>query len=412
LADDKPNPAARVQAASNPDLAGALPQGAGILDRARPEYDAAGVPIGGFLLYPSLAGGISGDDNIYRTASALQGDLFWTLSPRLDLRSQWAHDTLRLYTQLDDYQYDRYDTESRTNWIVGGASDTAVADGTTVDVNASYMGTHESRTSPDISASALSPTPYTQAHADATILHQPGALALSAGMNFDRYDYDHTLLMGGGVLDNADRDSNVIEMFGKAAYEFDAGASVFAQASYNTRDFDLRFDKNGYDHSSDGYRIDTGLQMLFTPVIKGTMFVGYLQQNFKAPLSNVSGIDFGSQIDWYATELVTVHFSAARILTDTTIAGASSEDERSIHASADYELLRNLILQANAGYENDIFDGISRRDRITTAGFDAKYLINRQMSLYVDYTHAVRDSNLSGNDFADNLVTAGFRLQY
>lgn len=412
FADDKPNPAARVEAASNPALAGALPEGAGVLDRARPEYDAMGVPLGIFLLYPTFAVEASGDDNIYRTPGTTVNDLFWTFSPRLDLRSQWSRDTLQFYAQLDGYQYDVHDTESRTNWIAGGTGEMAVANGTTVDVNASYLGTHESRSSPDISVFALSPTAYTQLHTDAAILSQPGPLGLSAGASFNRYVYDPTALIGGGMLDNADRDSNIVEMFGKALYEFGPGRSVFARASYNVRDFDLQFDRNGYDHSSHGYRFDTGLQMLLTPLIKGTMFVGYLQQDFKIPLHTVSGIDFGSQIDWFVTELVTLHLSTARILSDTTIAGASSEDERRVDASFDYELLRNLILQGNAGYENDIFDGITRDDRITTAGFGAKYLINRQMSVYARYARSERDSNLNGTDFSDNLVTAGIKFQY
>lgn len=112
------------------------------------------------------------------------------------------------------------------------------------------------------------------------------------------------------------------------------------------------------------------------------------------------------------TELVTMHFTAARTLTDTTIAGASSEDERSAQISFDYELLRNLILQGNTGYEDDIFDGASRQDHIVTAGLGAKYLVNRNMNLYADYTHAERESNAIGSDFADNVISAGIKFQY
>lgn len=411
-ADDRPNPEARVQAASDPGLTGALAEGMGVLDRARPDYDAQGVPIGSFLLYPTLAADLSSDDNIHRAAQGAIGDQFWTISPRLDLRSQWSQDIAQLYAQLDDYQYDSHDTESRTNWIVGGRGDVAVADGTAVNFAASYLGTHESRSSPDISSQALNPTAYALTHAEAAIVNQPGPLGLSAGVSFDRYDYDPTNLIGGGTLDNADRDADLVEMFGKVSYEFNPGSLVFVRASYDMRAYDLRFDNNGFDHSSNGYRLDAGAQMMFTPLVKGTAYLGYLQQNFNAPLSDVSGLDFGAQIDWYVTELVTLHFTAARLLTDTTIAGASSEDERSGRASFDYELLRDLILQGNAGYEDDIFDGATRQDHIVTAGFGVKYLLNRHVNLYADYTHAERDSNAAGNDFADNLVTAGIKFQY
>jgi len=86
--------------------------------------------------------------------------------------------------------------------------------------------------------------------------------------------------------------------------------------------------------------------------------------------------------------------------------------ERIIQVSADYELLRNLILQANFGYENDIFDGTNRTDHITSFGLGAKYLLDRRISLYAHYDHSGRYSTFGGSNFGDNLLTAGITLQY
>ena len=412
LADDVLNPQAMVHASGKYQSPGALPQGAGVLDRARPEYDALGLPVGSFLLYPTFATGMSYDDNILRAPSAAAQDVYWTFSPRLDLRSQWSQDLLQLYAQADGYAYDSHGSESRTNWIGGASSEFGIAPGTVVDARASYFDTHESRGSPDISTAALSPTSFSLFHGDLSILHQPGPFGLSAGVSYDRHVYDRTQLIGGGAVDNSDRNSRITEVYGKASYELEPGSSLFARASYNTRDFDLQFDRSGFQHSSDGYRLDGGVQMLLSPLVKGTMYLGYLQQNFKAPLHSVSGFDFGSQLDWYVTELVTVHLNTTRILSDTTIAGASNEDQRTIQTSVDYELLRNLILQANFGYENDIFDGTSRRDHVATFGLGGNYLLNQRVSFYMHYDHSGRDSTVSGVNFADNLISAGITLQY
>src|SRR5678816_3232463 len=78
------NPAAMAQVpAKNPETAkqesGALLEGMGVLDRARPEYDAVGVPVGGLTLYPTLAAGVSGDDNVFR-GPVPSSDAIWTLS--------------------------------------------------------------------------------------------------------------------------------------------------------------------------------------------------------------------------------------------------------------------------------------------------------------------------------------------
>ena len=405
------NPAAQTTVTRDKTATGALPEGKGVLDRARPEYDAVGVPIEDFLLYPTLALSGTYDDNVFRAPVFEQSDLYWTISPRLDLRSQWLRHALQLYAQLDRYEFDELNTENRTNWTVGGAGRYDIADGSFLTADSYYLDTHESRTSPDLSTLALSPTAYQQVHADASIQGQFGLTLLSAGVLFDRFDFDPTKLIGGGTIINDDRDRSVVEGFGKAAYEFAPDQDVFLRASYNVRDFDLMFDRNGFDRNSHGYRIDGGIEGMLTPLVRGSAYLGYLDQTYRAPLANANGFDFGAQVDWFATELLTAHLKASRTIGDTTIFGASSVDERSVAASADYELLRNVILQAGAGYSDDKFQGVTRDDQITSANLTGRYLINQYASAEISYVYSDRNSNIAGRDYTDNALYFGVKLQ-
>lgn len=390
---------------------GTLLEGQGVMDRTRPEYNAAGLSDGSFRLYPTLATGFSADDNIFRATDATS-DTFWTLSPRLDLRSDWLNDSLQLYTQLDRYAYDDHSAESHTNWIVGGAGKFGIAQGSYLGADAYYYDTHESRISPDLSEAALSPTRYRRAHADTTGLVTFNRLALSATFDYDRYDFDETKLIGGGLIDNGDRDRNVYEATGKASYELAPNQTVFAQVTYDKRDFDRLLDRNGEDRTSDGYRVDAGAAMMVTPVVQATAYVGYLQQNYVAPLKDASGFDFNAQIDWFATQLLTAHLTASRTIEDTTIAGASSVDVRAIGVSADYELLRNVILQPHFAYSDNKFDGVMRDDKITSGGLEARYLMNEYLSAYAGYDYQRRATDAVGRKFTDNLFTIGLRGQY
>jgi hypothetical protein len=390
---------------------GALPEGQGVMDRTRPEYNAAGIAVGSFRLYPTLAAGFSADDNIFRATDATS-DTFWTLSPRLDLRSGRLNDSLQFYAQLDRYAYDDHSTENHTNWIVGTAGKFGLAQGSYLSGDAYYYDTHESRISPDLSEAALSPTRYRRAHVDTTGLVTLSRLALSATFDYDRYDFDDTKLIGGGLIDNGDRNRNVYEATGKASYELAPNQALFAQVTYDKRDFDRMFDRNGEDRTSDGYRIDAGAALMVTPLLQATAYAGYLQQNYAAPLKDASGFDFNAQVDWFTTQLLTVHFTASRTIEDTTIAGASSVDVRAVGASADYELLRNLILQPHVGYSDNKFDGISRDDKITSAGLQARYLMNEYLSAYAGYEYQHRATDAVGRQFSDNLFTIGIRGQY
>jgi hypothetical protein len=389
---------------------GTLLEGMGVMDRARPEYDAAGVPLGGLTLYPSLAADVTGDDNIFRGPNAVS-DAVWTISPRLDLRSNWENNALQLYGQLDHYAYQNNDTESRTNWMLGGAGRLDLAPGSFLSNETSYFDTHEARTSPDLSLLALSPTRYRRVHSDGELTGQFSLFTLSAAVNYDRFDFDSTQLIGGGLIDNHDRDRNAYQFTGKVAYELAPDQSLFAQVTYDRRDFDSLLDRNGFNRNSDGYRIDFGASLMLTPLIRGTAYAGLLEQNYAAPLRDVSTMDFNVKIDWFATELLTAHLVASRIIDDTTVANASSADVRRIGASVDYELLRQLILQPHIDYYDTKFNGITRDDRITSAGLEVRYSLTGNLAIYAGYDYQQRTTNAAGRDYTDNLVTLGLRGQ-
>jgi len=389
---------------------GNLLEGQGVLDRARPEYDAAGILMGGMTLYPTLAVDVAGDDNVFRGPVA-SSDAIWTISPRLDLRSNWDTNALQLFGQMDHLEYQRLNNETRTNWMLGGAGRLDFSPGSFLSNQTSYFDTHEARTSPDLSLLALSPTRYRRVHTDGDLSGQFSRFNLSAAVSYDRFDFDSTQLVGGGLIDNSDRDRNVFQMTGKVAYELAPEQSVFAQVTYDRRDFDRLLDRNGFNRNSDGYRFDFGTAVMLTPLIQATAYAGLLQQNYVAPLRDVTTMDFNVKLDWFATELVTAHLVASRIIDDTTVSGASSADVRRIGASVDYELLRNLILQPHFDYFDSKFNGITRDDRTTSGGIEAQYLMNNYLALYTGYTYQQRATNAAGRDYTDNVVTLGIRGQ-
>jgi hypothetical protein len=150
---------------------------------------------------------------------------------------------------------------------------------------------------------------------------------------------------------------------------------------------------------------------MVTPLVQATGYVGLLRQNHAAPLHDTATMDFNLKLDWFATELLTAHLTASRILDDTTIAGASSVDVRQVGAALDYELLRQLILRPHLDYYDEKFDGITRDDRITAAGLEARYLLNTNLAAYADYSFQKRATNATGRAYDDNVFTIGLRGQ-
>ena len=81
--------------------------------------------------------------------------------------------------------------------------------------------------------------------------------------------------------------------------------------------------------------------------------------------------------------------------------------QNSVGVDVTHELRRNVLLNANAGYIRDDFEGVSRTDNIFNAGVGASYLINRNFSLNATYEFTTRNSDADGDEFTRNIVLLG-----
>ncbi len=387
----------------------------GVMQRARPDYEAKGLPLGGFRLYPVLdvAGGYN--DNIFATPSATVGDEFLQIDPSLDLRSQWGRDFLSFYGGSQITLYDHNASQNITNWDVGSSGKIDILDDADIRANVYYDGLHEPRTSPDEPGDVAKPTAFDLFHGDLAADYKPDRLGLTLGGSWDNYMYQNTPLFGSGVLDNGGRNENVYTGFGRITYELSPGYEAFVGGSYQDRAFLRRFDMFGYDRSSTGYNINAGAQFFISHLIQGQAYLGYLTEDFKStPLStlpNVGVLDYGASISWYATPLLTLHLGATRALDDTTIPGASASDDQTVYASADYELLRDVLVQGQVGYLNSRFVGITRTDKVPTANFQVTWLINHNFSAYAKYGYNDRSSDAPGQDYTQNIYMIGIKAQ-
>ena len=389
----------------------AMAEGEGVMDRPRPDYDAKGLPLGAFRLKPALDVNAASDDNVYDTETAQQDDVYYVIRPSFDLASQWSRHQLDLRGSFTRYGYRNESSEDRSDWNVAADGRLDVLRGTYVNGEAGYVVAHEPRYSPDEPGGAAEPTRYAQFHAAATITHRPNRFGVQMGVSYDDFNFASTPLIGGGHVSNDDRDEHQFGAFAKVSYEIAPDYAVFVRSAYTNENFDLAVDRNGINRDSDRYSADLGAEFMASRLIHGEVFVGYVSERFNAPLADVNTLDYGAQLDWFATELMTFHLRVARTLNDTIIDGASTSDDQSASLGLDWELLRNVIVHAGGDYTNSRFAGTPRRDELWGAHLSADYLINRYLSANAAYRYTKRNSNAPGEDFADNTFLVGLHFQ-
>jgi hypothetical protein len=374
-------------------------------------FQAKGLPFGSFRLFPTLDFGVAYDDNVYRTSLATLNDYYYVINPALVLRSEWSRDSVELKASLDQYQYNRLDHETHTNYDVAADGRLDLSRGLSVDGITSFEILHLPRGDPNMPIQALEPTRYSDLHAGADVSQYLGPFGVRVGGLFDRYVYDPTQLIGGGTFDNSFQDRDEYSVFAKADYEFSPGYAVFTQATYDDRIYDLTPDSFGFNRNSNGIRVDAGLDMQVTNLIAGNIFAGYLSQNYKAPLRDLNGIDYGASLTWSPAGLLSVQLKAQHLIEETIVPGAAAANEQMVNLGLDYAFRHDIVLLAGAGYAVDNFSGAGRIDKIATGSAGVKYLMNEYVYFKTSYQYTDRTSTLTGFGYRDSTVMIGVGLQ-
>lgn len=379
-----------------------IERGETVMGRRRPDYDPIGVRLGGFMLYPDLAVQESFNDNIFATQNNKESDFITSIEPTLDLRSNWNNHALNMHADSRVVRYADFSDESFNDYTLSTDGRLDVMRDFRVFAGAGYQIRHEPRSSPD-DQGGEEPTEYSVTGGNIGLEKEFNRLSLRLDGKAERYKYDDVRTAGGVLIDQSGRDRDQYETGVKAGYEIGPLRQVYLLATYNTREYDSL--TGGFNRDSDGYLVGAGAQYDLTGIVFLDAYAGYRSQDYNdALLGEIDGWASGIKVTWNVTRLTTITGTLDRDIEETTLANAPGYFQTRAEIRADHELLRNLILTATLGYQNDKFEGIDRDDDYYLAGLGAKYLINRNFSLSGGYGFRTRESNIAGSDFDENVV--------
>jgi len=383
-----------------------------VATRARPDYDPIGTRLGGFFLYPTIGVGETYNDNIRFTETNKTSDFITTVTPAVDLKSNWNSHALNFNARADLGRYASNSEEDYNDWQIGTDGRLDILRDTALTGGLKYAELHEGRSSPD-QTGASEPVTYRQYGPNLQLSQRFNRLRASVGGDLTAYDYDDAKSRSGATLNMDDRDR--VDTTGniRLGYEIVPQYEAFVRGVVNQRNYDARTDDSGFQRDSKGWELVAGLSLDLGSVTFGNIYAGYLRQEFDdARLSTINGASYGGDITWNPTTLTTVKFLASRSVDETTLSGAAGSLATRAQATVDHELLRNLILNGNVEYVNNQYEGISREDDIINVGPGADYLLNRYLRLRLRYTYGMRDSSATGSDYDVNTVFLRLLAQY
>jgi hypothetical protein len=402
--------AARAQSVGN-ELAGAdqatdnfrRDRNVSVLERPHPGYEALGVNLGGFMLWPKVTALTEYNDNVFATGLDQVDDVVFQVKPQLTLTSDWPRHWFQAHASGTINRFASETDQNSNDYSFG-------ADGRLDILRTAHLtgGLDVSRlTEPRTSAGTEgqpAPVQYRQTTVYVSGDRTFNRLKLSGRLQWTKYDY----LEIAGNFPQQDQDRQVTVVTGRADYAVTPDTAVFVEITGNDRNYRLSSSPlvdgapvfPGFvNRDAKGVGGLVGANFDIAALVRGEIGVGYQRQDYKDDVfHDYSGLGARAKVEWFPTQLTTVTATATRSVEDAALAGASSYLSTNLGLRVDHELLRNLIVSATGTFGDDDYRGIDRQDKRVGAGLSASYLMNRRVGLTVAYNHFKNDS--TGRDVA------------
>jgi|SRR5579871_1373072 len=392
-----------------------------------PYFEPKGIPLGGpFRLFPNLFSSLGYDDNVYRGfGPAKVASPVWEIDPTLILDYDIERLRLDAYGQGSYQDLNQYDVKTYNAGLQGQYE---ISHDAMFAFNASDGLFYEMYQSANTLPAERRPNEYYLVDLSGKFSFKPNRLGITAGGSYDSYAFTSTPLnIPPGIQYFGFRNAQIAKEWVEGSYDFSPGYSVFVRGTYNIDHYshlDTFSDPPfAINRSSDGYSIDGGLNLLLGDLAQGEIYAGWLDQFYNkhqaVPLRDISGIDFGANVTWYPTELLTVKLAGARQIENTIFVAAghvaSAGDDKNATLTLDYELLRRLHLNGNVGYDDVNYRGGGREDQALMGGLGAKWLMSHYVWLSANYQYTNRWSivraGVPSGHYVDNFFTVGLNLQ-
>lgn len=386
-----------------------------VRERPRPEYEALGLSVGTFALYPVLQIDAEHNDNIFAVETGPDSDWIVRIKPELSLESGWSRHALGLYARGHIARYQDFDDENFEDWSVGATGRLDISRAANIAFGYDHSSLTEPRTSSNAPAATREPVSYDLDAGFLAATRTSGRLKLSGRADVRTYDYEDALTVFDVVVDQDNRDRTITSLTGRADVAISPATALFVQATTNTRDYETAASIIEPARDSDGYEILAGANFELGAVMRGEIAAGYISQDFDDVVyKDIDGFGARAQLEWFPTQLTTVTGSASRTIEDSGLSGSGGYLSTAVGARVDHELMRNVLLNAEVSLSRDEYDDIDREDERLQASIGGTYLINRNLgvSLSAGRFEQTSDGLGAGAEFEVNRVTATLVAQF
>ncbi len=403
----------------------------------RSPYEPIGLRLGDFFWFPRAELDEAYNSNIFATSIKPTYDLLTAFTPSFDLLSIFPRNALNLHGSSLLQVYADHPAQNTQDGSVSADGRIDVTAGSSLYGNAQVAHQHITYGTPNSPGNIAEPVTFWDYIANAGYRQGGRRFSYQVDIGVQAAQYNAAPLVGGGVLPQSVQDATVSTAAVRASYEVIPDYLGYIRVAGSLYDY-WHTAPGGTRANFSTYRADVGLQILPRHLISGEAYAGYLIQNpAESSFASTSSPDFGGRLTWTITRLTTLNLtglmtfntgtpgsttfstgtpalSTGTLGSTTFITGLAGNSylTRIITATADHELLPNLLINLNATYGNATFQGITRTDNFFIVGAGLRYLVNRNLFLGGSYLFTQYTSTLPGSSYNQNILTLRVGTQF
>ncbi len=375
-------------------------------------FDAVGVRIGSFILYPEVELGLAAFNNVFHTRTDRRGDLALEARPAVRAVSTWARHALEVRAAGDTSFHNRFSSEDDHGALLEARGRLDITRRTSIEALASWALAQEERGSIDAPASARDRADVETRRVAVSANHRINRLSLQLRGTLTDVTYGPVTTAAGDVVSNDDRDYTERGAALRVGWLLKPGLSVFGEVAANTRDHAAVPD-DGIVRDSSGERYRAGLSFGDTDaILRGEVSIGYGRQHFESrELSGIDGILVDANLAWRMSALTSLLLTARSGIAETIVSGSGGAMTHTAGVEVRHAFRRHLIGSAAARYTHWDYSDVALSESEFAVLLGLEYHISREVALLGRYEHSAFDSTDPSRRYDADEVRLGVRVR-
>jgi hypothetical protein len=368
--------------------------GVTVLSRARPLYEERGVQIGGFIVRPGINQAIFDNSNVNGSSGPSSASGGLETSGGVSGSSNWSRNSLRATVGFDHYQFFSLPNENYTNWNVGLGAGYTIGDH---QLTVAYAHSTYNQLGTTIGlARSYAPVTDTIDSAELRYTIDFGRFTLTPSLAFSAYRFGD-IVLGDLRESQATLNRNVVAGGIVTRYALTGSTGLLFVVRGSGSNYTVR-PPDTLNNDSTSVMLLGGLDFQANSIWHYSLLAGVETRFFGAAQTNpYTAPILSADIVYTPTGVLTVTGSATRLIEDPSAAGNSGYVLTQGNLVIDYELMRNILLEGRAGFQNAVYLGGGTQNNVTIGG-GVTWLINQYMRLTLndDFTNQTSPSGNAG----------------